>query len=136
MEVQVRDTIITDEYSVMTKTDDFKKIAKKVAESPNGVVIVKGRNSKVLGVVTYKEVIDLSLSKKDTSKLKFNDVVQTNIMTIKDTDKVDRVIKRMKRRKPIAAVVVNNKGHLVGYFSKSDMSYAEACQNVVSNMFK
>ena len=38
MKIEVRDTIINDEYSVMTKTDDIKKIAKKVSASPSGVV--------------------------------------------------------------------------------------------------
>ena len=148
MKILVRDTIINDEYSVMTKTDDVKKIATKIASSPNGVVIVKGRDSKILGVVTFREIINNTLKKKDLSKLKFNDIIQTNIMMvekpnpkqkmmiIKDTDNIERVIKRMNRRKPVAAVVINEKDQLVGYFSESDKSYAEACQKVVNNILR
>jgi Mg2+/Co2+ transporter CorB len=136
MQIQVRDTIIHDEYSVMTKTDDIKKIAKKVANSPNGVVVVKGRDSKVLGVVKFTDVINLLLDKKKLSKLKLKDILQKNIMIIKDTDKIDRVLKRIKRRKPAATVVVNDKEQLVGYFSDSDMSYAQACQKFLNTVLK
>ena len=136
MKILVKDTIITDEYSVMTKTDDVKKIAKKVADSPNGVVIVKGRESKILGVVTYNIIIDLLLSKKDISKLKFDDIIQKKIMIINDTDEIDRVIQRINRRKPVATVVVDKKGQLAGYFSESDLSYAVACQKIVNNILK
>ena len=136
MKIMVKDTIITDEYSVMTKTDDVKKIAKKVADSPNGVVIVKGRESKILGVVTYNVIIDLLLSNKDISKLKFDDIIQKKIMIINDTDEIDRVIQRINRRKPVATVVVDKKGQLAGYFSESDLSYAEACQKIVNNILK
>ena len=136
MKIQIRDTIITDEYSVMTKTDDIKKIASKVAASPNGVVIVKGREGKVLGVVTYREVIDILLRKKDPAKLRFKDVIQENIMTIKDTDNVETVIKRMKRRKPVATIVVNDRDQLVGYFSDSDRNYAQTCLSIMGNILK
>jgi CBS domain containing-hemolysin-like protein len=136
MKIQVRDTIITDEYSVMVKTNDVKKIADKVAKSPNGVVVVKGKDSKILGVVTFREIINQTLDNKDLKKLKFDDLLQKKIMIIKDTDNVDRVIKRIKRRKPVATVVVNEKEQLVGYFSESDKSYAEACQKLVSSMLK
>lgn len=134
--IEVRDTIITDEYSVMTKTDDFNKIAKKVFESPTGLVIVKGRDNKILGVVTYKEIIDLYLNKKDLSKVKLKDVIQDNIMKIKDTDNIEKIIKRIKRRKPIATVVENKKGQLVGYFSDSDLNYANACVKIIKTFLK
>jgi len=136
MQIQVRDAIIHDEYSVMTKTDDIKKIAKKVANSPNGVVVVKGRDSKVLGVVKFTDVINLLLDKKNLSKLRLKDILQKNIMIIKDTDKIERVLKRIKRRKPAATVVVNEKEQLVGYFSDSDMSYAQACQKFLNTVLK
>ena len=131
MKIEVRDTIINDEYSVMTKTDDIKKIAKRVSTSPSGVVIVKGRDSEIMGVVTFREIIDVLSSKKDISKLKLKDV-----MTIKETDNVDRVISRVKRRKPDATIVVNERDQLVGYFSDSDMSYASACQKIMKDMLK
>ena len=134
--IQVRDTIITDEYAVMAKTDDFKKIAKKVMESPAGLVIVKGRDSKVLGVVTFREIIDSFLGDNELSKLKLTDVLQKNILTIKDTDNLETVVKRIKRRKPIATVVVNEKEMLVGYFSDGDLSYADACIKIFSNILK
>lgn len=136
MKIEVRDTIINDEYSVMAKTDDIKKIAKKVSSSPSGVVIVKGRDSKIMGVVTFREVIDVLSSKKDISKLTLNDVLKKNIMTIKETDNVDRVISRVKRRKPDATIVVNDRDQLVGYFSDSDLSYASACQKIMKDMLK
>jgi predicted transcriptional regulator len=136
MKIQIKDTIINDEYAVMTKTNDIKKIAKKVAASPGGVVIVKGKDSKILGVVTYEKVINVLLSKKDVSKVKFNDVIQNKIMIINDTDEIDKVISRVHKRKPVATIVVTKKGRLAGYFSRSDLSYAEACQKVVSNILK
>lgn len=136
MKVQIRDTIINDEYSVMAKTEDIIKVAKKVADSPSGVVIVKGKDSKILGVVTYKNIINSLLEKKDISKLKFKDIIQKNIMIVNETDSIDKTIKRVNRRKPVATVVVNEKGQLVGYFSKSDISYANACQQIVNNLLK
>lgn len=136
MKVQIRDTIITDEYSVMAKTDDIMKIAKKVADSPSGVVIVKGKDSKILGVVTYKEIIKSLMKSKKSSKLKLTDVLDKNIMTVNESDNIEKVIKRIKRRKPIATIVVNKNGQLVGYFSNSDVNYAEACQKIVNNILK
>jgi predicted transcriptional regulator len=136
MEVQVRDTIITDEYLVMKRTANITKIAKKVSQSPSGLVIIQGKNEKILGVVTYKEIIDTLLAKKDLKKTKLKDILQKNIMTVKDTDNIERVIKRIKRRKPIATIVVNDKNKLVGYFSESDLSYADACRNIIDHIFK
>ncbi|WP_455392055.1 CBS domain-containing protein [[Eubacterium] cellulosolvens] len=136
MKIQIKDTIITDEYAVMTKTNDLKKLAKKIADSPNGVVIVKGRDSKILGVVTFKEIINILLSKKNLSKLKFDDVIQKKIMIVNDTDEVDKIIQRINRRKPVATIVVNKHGQLAGYFSASDLGYAKACQTIVNNILK
>ena len=113
MEVQIRDTIITDEYSVMAKTDNLKKIAQKVADSPSSM-----------------------LNEKKLSNLKLNDVLQKNFMSVKETDNIEKVIKRSKRRKPVAIVVLNSKSQLVGYFSDSDLSYANACQQIVNNILK
>ncbi len=136
MKVQVRDTIITDEYLVMKKTDDIVKIAEKVAESPSGLVIIQESKGTILGVVTYRDIINLLLKKKDIKKIKFNDVIQKNIMKVKETDNIEKVIKRMKRRKPVATIVVNEKDKLVGYFSDSDLSYAEACKKIIDHMLK
>jgi Mg2+/Co2+ transporter CorB len=136
MKILVKDTIITDEYSIMTKSDDIKKVAKKVAASPNGVVIVKGRDSKILGVVTFEEIITALLSKKNISKLKLDDIIQTKIMIVNDTDEIDKIIQRINRRKPVATIVVNKKGQLAGYFSQSDLNYANACQKIVNNILK
>jgi predicted transcriptional regulator len=136
MEVQVRDTIITDEYLTMKRTADITKVAKKVSQSPSGLVIIQGKNDKILGVVTFKEIIDTLLKRKDLKKTKLKDILQKNIMTVKDTDNIERVIKRIKRRKPIATIVVNDKNKLVGYFSESDLSYADACRNIIDHIFK
>ena len=136
MKIQVKDTIISDEYAIMTMTNDFKKIAKKVADSPSGLVIVKGKDSKIMGVVTYSEIINRLLTEKDVSKIKFGDVIQNKIMIVNDTDELEQVIKRINERKPIATIVVNKKGQLAGLFSRSDLSYAEACQKIVNNILK
>lgn len=136
MKILVKDTIINDEYAVMTKTNDIKKLSKKVASSPSGVVIVKGKDSKILGVVTFSHVIDVLLSNDNLSKIKFEDMIQKKILLINDTDEVEKVISRIKKRKPIATIVVNKRGQLAGYFSNSDLSYAEACHKVVSTILK
>ena len=136
MEVQVRDTIISDEYLVMNKTNDVLKIAKKVAESPSGLVVIKETKGKVLGVVTFRNIIENLLKTKDISKIKFNNILQKNIMKVKDTDNIEKVIKRIKRRKPVATIVVDEKDQLVGYFSDSDLSYAEACKNIIDQILK
>ena len=136
MEVQVRDTIITDEYLTINKTDNIVKIAKKLVESPNGLVIIKQGKGKVLGVVTFKEIITSVLNKKDLSKLKLKDVLQKNYITVKETDNIDKVIKRIKRRNPIATIVVDDRDRLVGYFSNSDLSYADACKQLIDHLLK
>jgi CBS domain-containing protein len=136
MEVQVRDTIITDEYLVMKKTDNIVKIAEKVAESPSGLVIIQEGKGKILGVVTFRDIIELLLKNKNINKIKFKDVVQKNIMKVRETDNIEKVIKRIKRRKPVATIVVNEKDKLVGYFSDSDLSYAEACKSIIDNILK
>jgi CBS domain containing-hemolysin-like protein len=136
MEVQIRDTIITDEYLVMGKTNDILKIAEKVAESPSGLVIIKEKKGHVLGVITFKEIINNLLKKKNLKKVKFTDIIQKNIMKVKDTDNIEKVMKRIRRRKPIATIVVNDKDQLVGYFSESDLSYAKACQKIIDNILK
>ena len=136
MEVQVRDTIITDEYLAINKTDNIVKIAKKLAESPNGLVIIKEGKGKVLGVVTFKEIITSVLNKKELSKLKLKDVIQKNYITVKETDNIDKVIKRIKRRNPVATIVVDERDRLVGYFSNSDLSYADACKQLIDHLLK
>lgn len=136
MEVQVRDTIISDEYLVMKKTNDVLKIAQNVAKSPTGIVIIQENEGKVLGVVTYSEIITNLLKAKDIKKVNVNDILQKNFMKVKDTDSIEKVIKRVKRRKPVATVVVNEKDDLVGYFSSSDLSYAEACKKIIDNILK
>ncbi len=136
MEVQVRDTIITDEYLVLEKTDDIEKLAKKVAESPSGLVIIQEKKDKIIGVITYKEIITTFLTKKNIKKVKLTDILQKNFMTVKDTDNIEKVMKRINRRKPVATIVVNEKNKLVGYFSDSDLSYASACKKVIDHILK
>ena len=136
MEVQIRDTIITDEYTEMKKTDSFKKIAQEVAKSPSGIVIFTEKKGKVMGVVTYQEIISSLLGKKEISKLKLKDILKTNILEVKETDSIEKVIRRIRRRKPEATVVIDENGKLVGYFSESDLSYAKACQQLIHQILK
>jgi CBS domain containing-hemolysin-like protein len=136
MEVQVRDTIITDEYLKMKKTNDIEKIAQKVAESPSGLVIIEEKKDQILGVITYKEIIGSLLKHKDIRKIKFKEILQKNILKVKDTDNIEKVIKRIKRRNPVATVVINDKDRLVGFFSESDLSYANACKKVIDHILK
>ncbi|MEW5761203.1 MAG: CBS domain-containing protein [Candidatus Thermoplasmatota archaeon] len=122
--LKVNDFIITDEYDVVSAEEALKEVIKKLLEMKKGVLLVKNEE-KVLGVITERKILRKLLEKEKINLLKASEVMDTKIMFIKYDMELDEAIKEIKRQKPSAVIVNDEKDDFKGYFSPLDFIEAE-----------
>ncbi len=115
---------ITDEY-LITKVDDSistiaEKLQKLQEETEHGAVLITEDDKKVIGFITFSEILDLVSTGKDLENKKASDVMRSDHVEVKEDDTIGDIIPMISEKYPDAVVVVNNNGDFVGYFSKND----------------
>ena len=117
---------LNDEHITVGVEDTLREGAKRLLSVPGGILIVLDDDSRVKGVMGYKQFLQAIDKEMDMSESKCGDIMEMDFMEVKNTDTIKEVLKQIKKRSPQAVVSVDGNGEFSGYFSPSDYKESRA----------
>ena len=111
---------LNDEHITVGVEDTLREGAKRLLSVPGGILIVLDDDSKVKGVMGYKQFLQAIDKEMDMSSSKCGDLMEMDFMEVKNSDSIKEVLKQIRKRSPQAVVSVDENGEFAGYFSPSD----------------
>lgn len=117
---------LNDEHITVGVEDTLREGAKRLLSVPGGILIVLDDDSRVKGVMGYKQFLQAIDKEMDMSASKCGDIMEMDFMEVKNTDSIKEVLKQIKKRSPQAVVSVDGNGEFSGYFSPSDYKESRA----------
>tara|TARA_B100000214_G_scaffold321676_1_gene257335 strand:+ start:131 stop:550 length:420 start_codon:yes stop_codon:yes gene_type:complete len=117
---------LNDEHITVGVDDTLKEGAKRLLSVPGGVLIVLDDESRVKGVMGYKQFLQAIDRGMDTNSAKCGELMEMDFMEVKNSDNLKDVLKSIKKRSPQAVVSVDENGEFSGYFSPSDYKKSRA----------
>ena len=117
---------LNDEHITVGVDDTLKEGAKRLLSVPGGVLIVLDDDSRVKGVMGYKQFLQAIDRDMDTNSVKCGELMEMDFMEVKNSDNLKDVLKYIKKRSPQAVVSVDEHGEFSGYFSPSDYKESKA----------
>mgnify|MGYP003681997925 FL=1 len=117
---------LNDEHITVGVEDTLREGAKRLLSVPGGILIVLDDDSRVKGVMGYKQFLQAIDKEMDISASKCGDIMEMDFMEVKNTDSIKEVLKQIKKRSPQAVVSVDGNGEFSGYFSPSDYKESRA----------
>ena len=111
---------LNDEHITVGVDDTLKEGAKRLLSVPGGVLIVLDDESRVKGVMGYKQFLHAIDQGMDTNSVKCRELMEMDFMEIQHDQTLSKVLKQIKERTPQAVVSVDENGEFSGYFSPSD----------------
>ena len=122
----VADLDLNDEHITAGVSDTLQEAARRLLTVPGGILIVLDDNSKVKGVIGYKQLLVAIDKEIDTKIATCGEHMEMDFMEIKLTEELSSVLKNIRKRSPQAVVAVDNNGDFSGYFSPSDYKESRA----------
>ena len=117
---------LNDEHITVGVGDTLREGAKRLLSVPGGILIVLDDDSRVKGVMGYKQFLHSIDNEMDMSSSKCGDLMEMDFMEVKNSDSIKHVLKQIKKRSPQAVVSVDENGEFSGYFSPSDYKESRA----------
>lgn len=117
---------LNDEHITVGVEDSLREGAKRLLSVPGGILIVLDDDSKVKGVMGYKQFLQAIDKEMDMSSSKCGDLMEMDFMEVKNSDSIKEVLKQIRKRSPQAVVSVDENGEFSGYFSPSDYKESRA----------
>ena len=117
---------LNDQHITVGVDDTLKEGAKRLLSVPGGVLIVLDDDSRVKGVMGYKQFLQAIDRDMDTNSVKCGELMEMDFMEVKNSDNLKDVLKSIKKRSPQAVVSVDENGEFSGYFSPSDYKESKA----------
>ncbi|WP_455393030.1 CBS domain-containing protein [[Eubacterium] cellulosolvens] len=126
--LRVSDLEITDEFRTISKEANGKEAAAMLMKIPHGIVLVVGVNNKPEGVITAREFLSKIIDGENPVNLSAASLMNTDIMEIKLSALLDKVVPKVTENDPYAVIVTDKDGEFKGYFSPKD--YQEALARI------
>ena len=122
----VADLELNDEHITAGLSDTLQEAARRVLTVPGGILIVLDDESKVKGIIGYKQLL-LAIDKEiDTKTATCAEHMEMDYMEIRLHEDLVDVLKNIRKRSPQAVVAVDDNGDFSGYFSPSDYQESRA----------
>ena len=122
----VADLDLNDEHITAGVGDTLQEAARRLLTVPGGILVVLDDNSKVKGVIGYKQLLMAIDKEIDTKTATCGEQMEMDFMEIKLTEDLSSVLKSIRKRSPQAVVAVDENGDFSGYFSPSDYKESRA----------
>lgn len=120
----IKDFTITDEFIQVDRRVPCPELAKQLLNVPKGVIFAMNEDQVPVGAITAREFLIAVMEGKDLSKLKAEDLMNTNIMEIDIDDALSEVVLKISKYTPYAVAVRDTDGKFKGYFSPKDYQQA------------
>lgn len=117
---------LNDEHITVGVEDTLKEGAKRLLSVPGGILIVLDDDSRVKGVMGYKQFLQAIEKEMDMSSSKCGEIMEMDFMEVKNSESIKDVLKKIRKRSPQAVVSVDDNGEFSGYFSPSDYKESRA----------
>ena len=122
----VADLELNDEHITAGLSDTLQEAARRLLTVPGGILIVLDDESKVKGIIGYKQLL-LAIDKEiDTKTATCAEHMEMDYMEISLHEDLVDVLKNIRKRSPQAVVAVDDNGDFSGYFSPSDYQESRA----------
>ena len=125
---------LNDEHITVGVDDTLKEGAKRLLSVPGGVLIVLDDDSRVKGVMGYKQFLQAIDRDMDTNSVKCGELMEMDFMEVKNSDNLKDVLKSIKKRSPQAVVSVDENGEFSGYFSPIDYKESKAIEKSLKSL--
>jgi predicted transcriptional regulator len=117
---------LNDEHITVGVEDTLREGARRLLTVPGGILIVLDDNSKVKGVMGYKQFLFAMDKGLDANVTNCGELMEMDFLEVKKNDTIKEVLKQIKKRSPQAVVAVDENGEFSGYFSPSDYKESKA----------
>ncbi len=117
---------LNDEHITVGVGDSLREGARRLLTVPGGILIVLDDESKVKGVMGYKQFLLAIDRELDVNTTTCGELMEMDFMEVKNSDQINSVLKEIKKRSPQAVVSVDENGEFSGYFSPSDYKESRA----------
>ena len=122
----VADLELNDEHITAGLSDTLQEAARRLLTVPGGILIVLDDESKVKGIIGYKQLL-LAIDREiDTKTATCAEHMEMDYMEIRLHEDLVDVLKNIRKRSPQAVVAVDDNGDFSGYFSPSDYQESRA----------
>lgn len=116
-ELIVKD-VMTKEIIIGKLTDSIKDVAKKLTERGIDHLPIVDSENKLIGIVTSWDLAKaIAQDKKELV-----DIMTKRVITAKENDLIDTVVKRMEEYKISGVPIINDSNHVIGILTTDDIS--------------
>lgn len=130
MAVYVSELKFDDEYIIVKKTTTVQEVARRLLDGENrAALVIDGK--RCIGAITLDIIVARMIVKPHHPVATVaEEIMDTNILTVKRTTKISSISSELKRIKPVAVVVTDDSSdQVIGYVSPMDMVEAEQIEN-------
>ena len=121
----VGDLNLEDEHITVGVSDTLQE-ATKAPHCTGGILIVLGDDSKVKGVMGYKQFLIAIDKQIDTTTATCGEYMELDFMEVSNNETLRSALKKIRQRTPQAVVAVDSNGEFSGYFSPSDFKKSKS----------
>ena len=122
----VGDLNLEDEHITVGVSDTLQEAARRLLTVPGGILIVLGDDSKVKGVMGYKQFLIAIDKQIDTTTATCGEYMELDFMEVSNNETLNSALKKIRQRTPQAVVAVDPNGEFSGYFSPSDFKKSKS----------
>ena len=122
----VGDLNLEDEHITVGVSDTLQEAARRLLTVPGGILIVLGDDSKVKGVMGYKQFLIAIDKQIDTTTATCGEYMELDFMEVSNNETLSSALKKIRQRTPQAVVAVDFNGEFSGYFSPSDFKKSKS----------
>jgi len=131
--VTVAELDLNDEHMTIGLSDSLQEAARRLLSVPGGILVVLDDESKVKGVIGYKQMLLAIDTDIDTKSATCAEHMEMDFMEVRLEDSLQDVLKKINERSPQAVVAIDQHGDFTGYFSPNDY---QASRKLVKSLKK
>lgn len=131
--VTVAELDLNDEHMTIGLSDSLQEAARRLLSVPGGILVVLDDESKVKGVIGYKQMLLAIDTDIDTKSATCAEHMEMDFMEVRLEDSLQNVLKKINERSPQAVVAIDQHGDFTGYFSPNDY---QASRKLVKSLKK
>ena len=131
--VTVAELDLNDEHMTIGLSDSLQEAARRLLSVPGGILVVLDDESKVKGVIGYKQMLLAIDTDIDTKSATCAEHMEMDFMEVRLEDSLQDVLKKINESSPQAVVAIDQHGDFTGYFSPNDY---QASRKLVKSLKK
>lgn len=126
--------VMNNNLKSLPKSASIWEAANMMRENDIGDVVVIGEDSKILGIVTDRDIVVRAIAQgKDPSTTKLEEITSKDLVTVSSTDDADQAV-RLMREKAIRRLPVVDGDRPVGFVSIGDLALAKDRESALADI--